>query len=113
MTAARIERKTVSRLNAKTCIVTGGGRGIGAAIARALAREGTTVVVTGKDEASAADVAREIGGHHMRLDVVFEADWPALAEAWPACNVLVNNAEITVFEEDTDPHDPEHASLTD
>jgi len=67
----------MSRLNNKTGIVTGAGRGIGAAIARPFAREGATVVVTDKNEASAADVAREIGGHHMRLDVASEADWAA------------------------------------
>ncbi len=82
----------MSRLNTKICIVTGAGRGIGAAIGRAFAREGATVVVTDKDEGSAADLAREIGGHHLRLDVASEADWTALAEAWPACDVLVNNA---------------------
>ena len=89
----------MSRLKTKICIVTGAGRGIGAAIAQAFAREGATVVVTDKNEASAADVAREIGGHHLRLDVASEADWTALAEAWPACDVLVNNAGITGFEE--------------
>jgi len=71
------------RLNTKTCIVTGAGRGIGAAIARAFAREGATVVVTDKDERSAADVAHEIGGEVMRLDVASEQDWEALAGAWP------------------------------
>lgn len=103
----------MSRLNTKTCIVTGAGRGIGAAIARAFAREGANVIVTDKDESSAADVAREIDGQHLRLDVASEADWAALAETWPACDVLVNNAGITGFEEAVRPHDPEHASLAD
>ena len=103
----------MSRLNTKICIVTGAGRGIGAAIARAFAREGATVVVTDKDEGSAAGVCREVGGHHVRLDVASEADWAALAEAWPACDVLVNNAGITGFEEAMRRHDPEHASLAD
>ncbi len=103
----------MSRLKTKICIVTGAGRGIGAAIAQAFAREGATVVVTDKNEASAADVAREIGGHHLRLDVASEADWTALAGAWPACDVLVNNAGITGFEEGLRQHDPEHASLAD
>jgi NAD(P)-dependent dehydrogenase (short-subunit alcohol dehydrogenase family) len=108
-----MKRKTMSRLNTKTCIVTGAGRGIGAAIARAFAREGATVVVTDKDAGRVADVAREIGGHHQRLDVASEADWTALAEAWPTCDVVVNNAGITGFEEAMRPHDPEHASLAD
>lgn len=103
----------MGRLNQKTCIVTGAGRGIGAAIARAFAREGANVVVTDKDVASAAEVAGEIGGHHLRLDVASEADWTALALAWPTCDVVVNNAGITGFEEAMRPHDPEHASLAD
>jgi len=101
------------RLNTKTCIVTGAGRGIGAAIARAFAREGATVVGTDKDERSAADVAHEIGGEVMRLDVASEQDWEALAGAWPECDVMVNNAGITGFEEAPRPHDPETASLED
>jgi len=45
--------------------------------------------------------------------VASEADWAALAGAWPACDVLVNNAGITGFEEATRAHDPEHATLAD
>ena len=101
------------RLNTKTCIVTGAGRGIGAAIARAFATEGASVVVTDKDEDSAAALARDIGGQAMRLDVASEQDWEALAQAWPECDVMVNNAGITGFEEGLRPHDPETASLQD
>jgi NAD(P)-dependent dehydrogenase (short-subunit alcohol dehydrogenase family) len=85
----------------------------GAAIARAFALGGATVVVTDKDEGSATDVIREIGGHHMRPDVASEADRAALVQAWPACDVLVNNAGITGFKEAMRSHDPEHASLAD
>ncbi|WP_354506490.1 SDR family oxidoreductase [Limibacillus sp. MBR-115] len=103
----------MARLDDKICIVTGAGRGIGAAIARTFAREGARVVVTDKAEDLAALVAREIGGVHLRLDVASEADWAELAAAWPACDVLVNNAGITGFEEVIRPHDPEHATLAD
>ncbi|SIS79477.1 NAD(P)-dependent dehydrogenase, short-chain alcohol dehydrogenase family [Roseivivax lentus] len=101
------------RLNAKTCIVTGAGRGIGAAIARAFAREGASVLVTDKDAARAAKIAAEIGAEARRLDVASEEDWQALAEAWPQCDVVVNNAGVTGFEDSLRPHDPEHASLED
>ncbi|GAA6202922.1 SDR family oxidoreductase [Aquicoccus sp. SU-CL01552] len=103
----------MDRLNGKLCVVTGAGRGIGAAIARAFAREGSTVVVTDKVEDLAASVAKDTGGHHLRLDVASEADWAALAKAWPVCDVLVNNAGITGFEEVMRPQDPEHATLAD
>ncbi|EEB85497.1 SDR family oxidoreductase [Roseobacter sp. GAI101] len=103
----------MGRLSKKTCIVTGAGRGIGAAIARAFAREGATVVVTDMVAKSAASIAEEIGAHHQCLDVASEADWAALAQRWPACDVLVNNAGITGFEDAMRPHDPEHATLAD
>jgi NAD(P)-dependent dehydrogenase (short-subunit alcohol dehydrogenase family) len=112
-TATLNERKTVPRLTDKTCIVTGAGRGIGAAIARAFAREAASVIVTDQDPDSAADVARAIGGRALRLDVASERDWQALAQVCPECDVLVNNAGITGFEEAPRPHDPEHASLGD
>jgi 3(or 17)beta-hydroxysteroid dehydrogenase len=47
----------------------------------------------------------------MRLDVASEHDWEALAETWPGCDVVVNNAGITDFEEAPRPQDPETASL--
>ncbi|SFN49508.1 NAD(P)-dependent dehydrogenase, short-chain alcohol dehydrogenase family [Roseovarius lutimaris] len=101
------------RLKDKTCIVTGAARGIGAAIARAFAQEGAGVVVTDKDADGAANVAREVGGQSLRLDVAVEADWATLTKTWPACDVLVNNAGVTGFEETMRPHDPEHATLED
>ncbi|MFA8385655.1 MAG: SDR family oxidoreductase [Pelagibaca sp.] len=103
----------MGRLNGKRCIVTGAGRGIGAAIAHVFAREGADVVITDKVADTAAAVASDIGAHHMRLDVSSEADWAALAKVWPTCDVVVNNAGITGFEETIRPHDPEHASLAD
>lgn len=47
------------------------------------------------------------------LEVTSEEDWDALAEAWPECDVVVNNAGITGFEKGLRPHDPENASLED
>ncbi len=45
-----------------TALVTGGGRGIGANIARELARAGMDVAVTGRTAAEVRGVAEEIGG---------------------------------------------------
>lgn len=50
-------------------LVTGGGRGIGAGIARELAGAGMTVAVTGRTAAQVQDVADEIGGLALVGDV--------------------------------------------
>ncbi len=101
------------RLAGKLCIVTGAGRGIGAAIARAFAAEGAEILVTDKAIERAEAVAGDIGATAFRLDVASEEDWKALARVQPTCDVLVNNAGVTGFEEAGGPQDPEHVSLTD
>jgi 3-oxoacyl-[acyl-carrier protein] reductase len=50
-------------------VVTGGGRGIGAGIARALAADGFDVVVTARSRDQIAAVAEEIGGRALPMDV--------------------------------------------
>ena len=50
------------RLSGKTAIVTGGGSGFGAAMARLFAQEGATVVVADIDAAAAERVAAELAG---------------------------------------------------
>ena len=51
------------KLKDKTAIVTGGGRGIGKAVAEALAREGAKVVITAaRSRKEIEDVALNIGG---------------------------------------------------
>jgi NAD(P)-dependent dehydrogenase (short-subunit alcohol dehydrogenase family) len=54
-------------------VVTGGGNGIGAALARRLAADGTKVVVVDLDEDAARAVATEIGGEARGVDVSDEA----------------------------------------
>jgi len=83
-------------LEGKTALVTGGSRGIGAAIARELAQAGANVVVgyrSGKDEAEA--IASETGGRAVEGDVSNVDDAKRLVEEAGDVDVLVNNAGIT------------------
>ncbi|HVO53863.1 MAG TPA: SDR family NAD(P)-dependent oxidoreductase [Solirubrobacterales bacterium] len=87
----------------KVAIVTGGGHGIGATIARRLAAAGAAVALIGRNEAALAATHAEItdaGGTcaSLRADVSSETDVErAVSEAvaeFGALNVLVNNAGI-------------------
>ncbi len=91
------------RIQDRVAIVSGGGRGLGAAICRRLAQEGASVAVADINLAAAAAVADGIvnsGGRASAypLDVVDEASWQALysgaeAELGPV-SIVVNNAGI-------------------
>jgi NAD(P)-dependent dehydrogenase (short-subunit alcohol dehydrogenase family) len=97
------EEVAVSRLAGKSTVVTGAGRGLGAAVAELFARQGAGVVVSDIDGASADATARRIvdaGGEALglRVDVTSAADAERLAEAAVDCfgslDVLVNNAGV-------------------
>jgi 3-oxoacyl-[acyl-carrier protein] reductase len=85
-------------LTGRVAVVTGGGRGIGRAIADGLARHGAQVVLSGRTEATLLDAAKAIGERASTqvADVSHEADVLALRDAvltrHGRVDVLVNNA---------------------
>lgn len=93
------------RLQDKVAIVTGGGRGIGKAIALALAAEGAKVIVNYSRSAEAAEQVvaqvREAGGEAaaVQADVADKAQverlFAATQEHFGRVDILVNNAGIT------------------
>lgn len=68
--------------------VTGGGSGLGEAVARVLAARGTRVTVIDRNAGSAVRVAAEIRGHALTLDVTDAAAGPALDAAIAALGPL-------------------------
>jgi 3-oxoacyl-[acyl-carrier protein] reductase len=86
-------------------LVTGGGRGIGADIARELANAGWHVTVTARSTDQVDEVAREIGGTAVVGDVSKRADVEGMVAAAGPIDLLVANAGIALWEEswETDP----------
>jgi 3-oxoacyl-[acyl-carrier protein] reductase len=88
-------------------LVTGGGRGIGASIARELAADGWEVVVAARSRDQVDAVAEEIGGRAIELDVTDrEAVERAVAEAGDI-ELLVANAGIGGDDDSTWEIEPE------
>jgi NAD(P)-dependent dehydrogenase (short-subunit alcohol dehydrogenase family) len=81
-------------LAGKLALVTGGGRGIGAAIAKSLAGAGARVVVCGRTKPDLDAVAREIGGVAVRLDLTKRSETDEVLASLGHVDVLVNNAGI-------------------
>ena len=73
-------------------LVTGGGRGIGANIARWLARDGWDVWVAARSRDQVNAVAEEIGGHALDLDVTDDASVTRAFEAIGELGFLAANA---------------------
>ncbi len=82
------------RLKDKVCVVTAAGQGIGAATARAFAREGATVWATDVDAAKLQGLAGQTGVQARKLDVLDKAAIAALAREAGAVDVLFNCAGV-------------------
>jgi NAD(P)-dependent dehydrogenase (short-subunit alcohol dehydrogenase family) len=90
------------RLDGQVVLVTGGGRGIGAGIARELADAGARVAVSARTGAQVEEVAREVGGLAVEADVSDRGAVDAMvarveSELGPI-DGLVNNAGINLGE---------------
>jgi NAD(P)-dependent dehydrogenase (short-subunit alcohol dehydrogenase family) len=92
--------KNPRSLNGKVAVITGGARGIGNAIAHALAREGAVVAIGDLDRAAAETAAAQLGGRSLglALDVTdrpgFTAFLDAVEQRLGPLDILVNNAGI-------------------
>jgi NAD(P)-dependent dehydrogenase (short-subunit alcohol dehydrogenase family) len=85
-------------LQEQVVLITGGGSGLGAAFARRLARDGAHVMVTDLRARAAAEVASEVGGESLELDVADPAAVDAAVSEtisrFGGLDIMINNAGI-------------------
>jgi 3-hydroxybutyrate dehydrogenase len=115
---AKVERKSASakaapagsRLSGKFAVVTGGNRGIGLAIARALVAEGCSVLITGRDQVALKNAKVELSTIASKLNPQPEAlakrcevrkpasvasVFAEVKKRWGHLDILINNAGIS------------------
>ncbi len=97
------------RMAGKCCIVTGGARGLGRAIASIFIREGASVLITDIDKKQGAETASDIGAQFALQDVTREERWPEIISAcqdhFGGFDVLVNNAGLVEMSGGASPED--------
>jgi len=85
-------------LKGKHAVVTGGGRGIGAAIAAALAAQGATLTLMGRDRARLEARAQSLAAQAVPVDVAdaesVKAAFARATAAAGAVHILINNAGV-------------------
>jgi rhamnose utilization protein RhaD (predicted bifunctional aldolase and dehydrogenase)/NAD(P)-dependent dehydrogenase (short-subunit alcohol dehydrogenase family) len=93
---AKLGKTREKPLARQVAVVTGGGSGIGAATAAALAAEGAEVAVLDRDGDAAAAVAKRLGGFARACDVTqrpqVDAAFAAIAERFGGVDIVVSNA---------------------
>ncbi len=96
---------TTGKLHGKVALITGGSRGLGKAMALALAQEGAQLALVARDETklqAVADEIRQAGGtaEYFLADVTNQAEVTAAKEAvikrFGQVNILINNAGINI-----------------
>lgn len=85
-----------ARSGMTNALITGGGKGIGLAIARRMAADGVSLALIGRDPGALEQAARELGARYAVADVT---DYAALRDAIASlgpCDILVNNAGAAI-----------------
>jgi NAD(P)-dependent dehydrogenase (short-subunit alcohol dehydrogenase family) len=78
----------------RTALVTGGNRGIGAAVAAGLAKAGHRVIVGARNAADGEKAAAKIGAESVGLDLADPASIDAAMETIGSVDILINNAGV-------------------
>jgi NAD(P)-dependent dehydrogenase (short-subunit alcohol dehydrogenase family) len=95
----------MGRLDNKVAIITGAASGIGLATARRFSAEGAKVVVADMNETVGTQIATEIGGTFVSVDVASEesvqAMYASVVDTYGGVDILFNNAGISPDDDDS------------
>ncbi|MEH7830252.1 SDR family NAD(P)-dependent oxidoreductase [Gemmobacter denitrificans] len=79
-------------MQGKRVLITGGGTGVGADLARGFAAAGAEVVIAGRRLAPLQEVAARLGARAVAADVTDEASVSAMFETAGPCDIVIANA---------------------
>lgn len=89
-------------LKGKKIIITGGGSGLGLAMAKKFIQEKAEVLIVGRNEKKLQDAAQKLGCKYLQLDVTdchsFKTFMENAAKELGGINVLVSNAGVSLHE---------------
>lgn len=103
MTPPLTDYSSLFRLEQRVALVTGGARGIGAEICRALGSAGASILISDVLDAEGEHLAASLQKHgvraeYLRLDVTSETDWAAAIDCaittFGGLDIVVNNAGV-------------------
>jgi NAD(P)-dependent dehydrogenase (short-subunit alcohol dehydrogenase family) len=112
-----MEKRSFFDLTGKKAVVTGGGKGLGFAIAEALIKAGAQVYITGRDEAALKQAVAELGNNcsYAVFDLSAIDRIPAFVDKlendFGAVDILVNNAGINLKKDFLELTDEEFDSI--
>jgi rhamnose utilization protein RhaD (predicted bifunctional aldolase and dehydrogenase)/NAD(P)-dependent dehydrogenase (short-subunit alcohol dehydrogenase family) len=95
---AKLGKAAEKPLARQVAVITGGGSGIGAATAKAMAKQGAEVAILDRDEAAAKSIAKQIGGAALGIacDVTdasaVHRTFAAVAQRFGGVDIVVSNA---------------------
>lgn len=93
------QTRGMRRLEGKVAVITGGGGGIGAAMARRFAAEGASIAVADVDEHGGTEVAESVGGRFIAVDVAdvrqVENLYETAVQSFGGVDICCHNAGIS------------------